>query len=142
MAEGLARAIWDRCYREKGDLRVSSAGVAAWSGEAASPKAIRALMSKGISLESHRSRILTREIVEGAGLILTMTGNHLEQILQNHPQVRDRVFTLTEFTGAKGDVTDPYGGSQEVYDHCAGNLERLITDALKRIADGSGGYLK
>ncbi|MCL2766899.1 MAG: low molecular weight protein arginine phosphatase [Peptococcaceae bacterium] len=135
MAEGLARHIWAKRWKSCGDLRVSSAGVAAWPGEMASPQAVYALREKGIDIHEHRSRPLTSEITEHAGLLLTMTKKHKEQILEIFPETAGKVFMLAEFAGhGPVDMPDPFGESKETYQLCADALESLIIPALERIA--------
>ena len=138
MAEGLARRIWAERWGTCGDLRASSAGIAAWPDEPASPEAMLALRGKGIDISAHRSRQINAGIVDRAGLILVMARFHKEYILKNFPEAAGKVFLLAEFAGeGKTDVPDPYGGSQQTYQACADMLEPLIVAALGRIA-GSG----
>jgi protein-tyrosine-phosphatase len=136
MAEGLARWIWAERWPALGDLTVSSAGVAAWSGDPASPEAVQALFDKGIDLSRHSSRKLDAEIVAGADLLLTMTGYHREHVLNTFPEAADKVFLLAAFAGQGDvDVLDPFGSSLEIYRRSADNLEFLVTRALERVAE-------
>lgn len=112
---------------------VSSAGLYASDGAPASTAAQREMTRRGLSLASHRSRQLTREIARNA-LLLCMTGSHLRAIRQAWPDVE--ADTLMHFAGLRGDVADPFGGDDEDYRRAADQ----IADALRRIADA--GLLK
>ena len=139
MAEGLARHMWEERWGARRDLTVSSAGVAAWPGETASPQAVFALGEKGIDLRDHRSRPLSSEIMDQAGLILAMTRSHKEIILEHFPEASNKVFMLAEYAGlGEKDVKDPYGESRIVYQACAEELATMITLVLERIARESG----
>lgn len=78
------------------DLVVESAGLAAWPGAPASEQAIQVLAEEGIDLREHRAQQVTREMIEDADLILTMTWDQREAVLQLVPQAQGKVFTLKE----------------------------------------------
>ncbi|MCF0155877.1 MAG: low molecular weight protein arginine phosphatase, partial [Veillonella sp.] len=46
------------------------------------------------------------------------------------PEAADKIKTLAEWGGQSGDVADPYGGSQEVYNQCAEQMYNLINAGL------------
>lgn len=81
------------------DLEVLSAGTAAPAGEKASPNSILALAEVGIDIKDHRATYLTKELIEKADLILTMTAAHKERVLSLVSAAEDKVFTLKEFVG-------------------------------------------
>ena len=137
MAEGLARHIWAERFGAAGDLKISSAGIAAWPGDPATPEAVFALRAKGIDIDAHRARQLTAEIADNAGLILVMTKQHKEHIIKNFPKSAGKVFLLAEFAGkGEKDVDDPYGGPLKTYQRCAERIEPLVVAALNRISNG------
>ena len=51
---------------------------------------------RGIDLREHRAQQVTREMIEDADLILTMTWDQREAVLQLVPQAQGKVFTLKE----------------------------------------------
>lgn len=81
---------------EKLDLDVRSAGVATMDGLYASQQAIQVLKEKGIE-HHHQSRVLEKELVEWADLILTMTFQHKQWVVQEFPGHLDKVYTLKEY---------------------------------------------
>ena len=74
-------------------IEVRSAGVYAANGSEASAHAQRVLDEKGIE-HHHQSSLLTKDEVDWADLILTMTASHKTAILQQYPAVREKAFHL------------------------------------------------
>jgi protein-tyrosine-phosphatase len=136
MAEALARRVAAEMGME--NMEVGSAGLAAWDGAPASSSARRAMEARGTPMDAHRARLLTPELAAWADLILVMTGGHAETVARLAPDAR-LVWTLGEFAGEAGDVDDPYGGSDEVYERCAKAIETLVVRALGRIRRKDGG---
>jgi protein-tyrosine-phosphatase len=137
MAEAIARKL----VIERGltDVDVASAGTSAWDGASASDGAILVGIERGLDLNAHRARQLTREIVADADLILTMGPHHLEraEALGGH----GRAFLLTDYA-SRGlnirPVSDPMGGELDVYRSTADELERELRSVFDRIAVDRG----
>src|SRR3990170_7579296 len=71
MAEALLRdAVAARGLEQ---VAVSSAGTGAWDGAPVSEGAYLVGLEHGLDLSGHRARLLTREVVKDADLILTMS---------------------------------------------------------------------
>lgn len=140
MAAGLAEAI----LKERGisDITIMSAGTMAWPGDPAANQAIEALAAKDIDITHHRATILNRELIDQADLILTMTANHKGQAQRISPDSNHKIFTLTEYTGTEGDITDPFGQPVEIYQKCAQQLEQLITRAFDKLLQNKAGEQK
>lgn len=140
MAEALARKILAERPEGAGKLTVSSAGVAAWPGAPASKEAIGVLAGLGVDLRRHRATCLTPEMISGAGLILTMTRAHREQVRGMLPSAAGKVFTIAEYAGFEEDVPDPIGSSVEIYRLCAKRLESLISCVLEKLWEKQQGF--
>ena len=59
-----------------------------------------------------------------------MTQDHLEAILDVHPELNDRVILLDP---RGGDVLDPYGQSREVYRKTASLIDQHLKNLLARL---------
>ncbi len=132
----MAAALLRRRLDEDGDRqdwRVLSAGIWAEEGEPASTSAVMAMAERGIDLTGHRSRRLTRRMVEEADLVLGMAPQHVEALRQAFPEARDRIYLLAEMAGESHGVADPYGLSPVAYRATADELERLIRAGYERI---------
>ncbi|MCY8513041.1 low molecular weight protein arginine phosphatase [Bacillus atrophaeus] len=123
----MAEALFKSIAEKKGlDVTVRSAGVFASPNGKASPYAIEALFEKHIAL-NHVSSQLTEENVAAADLILTMTNQHKQLIINQFGSHSDKVFTIKEYAaGVDEDVTDPFGGTLEVYRRTRDELEDLL----------------
>ncbi|HEX7056738.1 MAG TPA: low molecular weight protein arginine phosphatase [Bacilli bacterium] len=93
----MAEAILTKMAKESGlQLEILSAGVSAAEGASISPHAKRVLQEKGIDCEL-RSSMLTKETVDWADLVLTMTMGHKQAVISRYPYAVDKVFTLKEY---------------------------------------------
>ena len=97
----------------------------------AASNAIEVVRSRGGSLQEHASRQVTAELVRHADLILTMTGDHLDSLLDQFPDASSRVRVLHPHGG---DVDDPIGGDRETYQRTAQEIE----DYLRQFLDEPG----
>ncbi|MFN0059067.1 MAG: L-threonylcarbamoyladenylate synthase [Planctomycetota bacterium] len=104
-------------------FQVSSAGVEALAGGTASRNAVALLAERGIDLTGHRTRGLSRELVQSATLIITLTPAHRWQIMEWFPTVSDKVEVISE----QG-ISDPVGGDLAVYGVCAKQIESEISN--------------
>lgn len=108
-----------------------SAGLSAVSGSRASEHSIEAMAKRGIDITNHISRQVDFSMLEEASSVLTMTEGHKAMLLYAAPEFSEKVFTIYEWAGKSGEVADPYGGSEEVYEECAKELEELIREGEK-----------
>jgi len=133
----LAEALLKRALHERGveEVTVESAGTGAWDGAPASEGAYLVALERGLDLSGHRARLLTREIVEDAGVILTMARHHRARVHELGGE--GRVHVLGEYVGKSGEdaeVGDPFGGDLEVYRDTCAELEALIATVADRLA--------
>lgn len=135
MAEALAGRLLEDRFGAGGNIEVCSAGLAATPEEAATPYAVEAMAWKGIDMSDYRASVLTREMVQEADLVLTMTRGHLEQLNILFPGYHSKAFTLADFAGFGSDIADPIGQSLDVYRQCARSLEELIGRVLDKLVD-------
>ncbi len=114
----LAEALLRRSFEEAGraDVTVASAGTGAWDGAPASEGSYLVALEHGLDLSSHRARLLTRSMVEESRLILTMSRTHLARVRELGGAGRAHLLgEYAGFTGARGEVDDPFGGDLEEY---------------------------
>jgi protein-tyrosine-phosphatase len=138
----LAEAFLLRALKERGieGVAVTSAGTGAWDGAPASEGAYLVGLERGLDLSAHRARLLTRELVDQADVILTMARHHRARVDELGGD--GRVFVLGEFGGREGDhaeVSDPFGGDLDVYRDTCVELEALVAATVERLATEGGG---
>lgn len=117
----------------RGDIEVSSAGTHAWSGSPASDGAVLVGMERGLDLTGHRSRLLTREIVEANDLILVMSPSHLARVKELSSDANVHLLAGFASGGESKAVQDPFGGDLAAYRETADDLERELAGMLERI---------
>src|SRR5256885_10690573 len=138
MAEGIFR----RAVEGRGTYRVLSAGLGAMEGQPPSPYAIQAVRELGIDISGQRSRMLTPELVQQADYIFGMTHSHLDTVMLLYPQAAEKTFLLRDFDETldifEKDISDPIGGSYEVYLNCRDQIEQGLPSLLRFIEQSEG----
>jgi RpiB/LacA/LacB family sugar-phosphate isomerase len=136
MAEGLFR----QALGARNDYRVLSAGLGAMEGQPPSPFAIQAVKELGIDISGLRSRMLSPDLVQQADYIFGMTHSHIDTVMLLYPQSAEKTFLLREFDETldlfEKDISDPIGGSYEVYLNCRDQIEQGIVSVLRFLEAG------
>lgn len=133
MAEALARHLLEKdpVLSKTGiTTRVSSAGVSAGAGHPATSDAVEALQKLGVTAFSHRSRELTRELVDQAESVFVMTASHRDAVLNLAPDAADKVWVLDP---AGTDLPDPLGGPPALYLSTARRLYEAVKARLTEL---------
>ena len=92
----------------RNDVEVISRGIYAQSYFAVPSKITNFLASKGIKQPPHTAALLTREDMQSCTLVLTMTEDQKEYILDNYSEFSDKVYTLSEYVYDKEvSIKDP-----------------------------------
>jgi protein-tyrosine-phosphatase len=130
MAEALFKA---RLGPERQGWVVESAGTWALDGDRAAEKAQLALLSRGIELSAHRSRPVSRDLLEKFNLILVMERSHKEALRAEFPDLAGRIFLLSEMVGSTRDLRDPMGGSRADFEETIREIERILSLGSSRI---------
>ncbi|MGZ3394699.1 MAG: arsenate reductase/protein-tyrosine-phosphatase family protein, partial [Isosphaeraceae bacterium] len=92
--------------------------------------AIDVLRAIGGSLESHRSRRVTLDLVRQADCIFAMTADHLEALLDAVPEVQSHSHLLDP---RGGDVPDPIGSDLHNYRQTAQMIEQMLEERLEQL---------
>jgi protein-tyrosine-phosphatase len=108
-------------------VEIDSAGVNARDGDRASEGALEAAGSHGVDISRHRAKKLTRALLQRADLILVMERAHMDRLREMCPSRMEHVMLLTELGRPEGggsrEISDPIGGSTEVYRRCFSQIE-------------------
>ena len=129
MAEGITRALAAEQHK---DVTTVSAGLFAAYGAKPTEQAVEAVRSIA-DISDHESRPLTMELVNAADLIIGMTKDHKSVLLRQFPFEEGKIKTISEWGGQDGDVTDPYGSDQTVYNQCAEQIYHLVEAGLRLV---------
>ena len=141
-------------------IEFRSAGTHGFTNHPMNPEMVATLQPRGITgHEEFRSRPLTKAELDWADVVLTAEADHRQFILDDHPALFRKVFTLGQFVeslsgqeqlhgrelltavgahrttaSADLDVTDPYRRGPEAGERAAAHIESLLRAALAALA--------
>ncbi|HLQ00293.1 MAG TPA: low molecular weight phosphatase family protein [Candidatus Limnocylindria bacterium] len=118
MAEAIAR------HAAADVIEASSAGLIALGFVAGST--IRVLQERGYPADGLRSKMLTRDAVDGADLVVNMSGHPLAELANGRIQAED------------WEVGDPFGGDPEAYRKICQEIERRVSQLAERLRSNKG----
>lgn len=124
MAEHLLRAR----LPARAGWTVASAGLSAFPGLGPTSAALEAMRERQIDISSHRSRAVSRALVDAASLIVVMTGSHFDEIRQRFPAAIEKVFLLRSFDprAQLRDIADPIGLAVAAYRGVCEQIETAL----------------
>lgn len=131
-----AERILDHLSKKKGrtDIKVISRGIYAQHFYAVPSKVTDYLASKGIVQGEHTATILTKTDLEESDLILTMTDDQKEYILDKWAQFTDKVFLLTEYVYDKEkEVKDPISMFGRSFNKIMDEIYKAVTLLLEKV---------
>ena len=127
LAEGLLKQLIKRSPIN--NLEIGSAGLAALPGNVASFNAVRVAQENSISLEEHRARLVSQELVDDADLILVMEPRQQQHLLSLNSDAADKVLLLRHFArygSRERGINDPYGLNLEAYRFCFEDIKECV----------------
>jgi RpiB/LacA/LacB family sugar-phosphate isomerase len=131
----MAEALFQRAAAGRGEFRVFSAGLGAVDGQPPTAHSVAAMRELGIDISQQHSRMLTADLVRQADYIFGMTHSHVDAIALLYPPTAEKTFLLREFDDTleefEKDISDPIGGTYEVYKNCRDQIEQGIASLLK-----------
>lgn len=133
MAVGIFKTLLDNKYVE-----ISSAGISAIDGLPASSYAVAVVKEFGGSVVDHRTRALSKDLIDWADLVLVMEYRHYEAVLEFSPEAVIKTFLLREYKRKfkYNEVTDPVGKDISAYRDAAlemyPSLKFVAKDIVRR----------
>ncbi len=135
----MAAALFNRIAQERDwSWRAVSAGMAAQTGDGATPQAVTVMAEQGIEINEHRSQPLTADLLAAAALVVLMTQGHKQRLAQLAPAYQDKLVAFGELTGA--DVEDPFAGSLDTYRRVAVQLSQGMEKIENFLRQMTGNY--
>jgi len=138
-AEYLAKDLKEKFKDDLKDVNFDSAGFFnAFSYM--QPESRTYLNSKGIEHSNFRPKVIDRDLLEQADLILTMEDSHSIDIKKKYSNVKDidkKTYTLKEFSGEIDnlDIIDPYYTDSSFYFKILKIIDKYIELAVKKIIE-------
>ena len=117
----MAQAIFNHLA---GDSAVAKSAGLLVIGTQAEENARLAVLERGIDLTGHVPTQVSPQLMGWADKVYCMTAGHKRALGLAFPQLADKVFTLS------ADISDPFGGSLERYEICAGQIAACVADIL------------
>ncbi len=114
-----------------------SAGTMAYDGAPAASKAVREGAERGLDLSRHRSRLLTRSMVDEAEMVLVMERHQYHHTLALAPGSGEKTFMLASFIPGRDDdeIADPYGGSDEDFRRALDDIRDAVEVLAEKAAE-------
>jgi len=128
----MAKVILEEKLKEEGlsgNFKVDSAACDSPSGSMANPngrKAITKMFGQDI-LADHHPKKINRNLVEEANIILVMCKDMKQGLPPN------KTWTLKEYAGQSGDISDPFGTDLKTYLRCANELSATIETIIPKL---------
>ena len=122
LAEGLMKKLL--ADRGINSISVTSAGLAAYPGDEVSEKSVISARKYGVDISAHRSRRISEYLLKDS-IFVCMTAAHAQALAPYLDE--NRLFAIDN------GVADPYGGTQEIYDLCAEQINAALPALLRDI---------
>lgn len=114
----MAEGIFKKLTRDIPEIEIYSAGLIANNGESVSEKAVIACKEYNADISTYKAKQLTLEILNSIDYFICMTESHTQALI-NAGIPESIIYTLN--------VSDPYGGSLELYKECCKQIyDRLL----------------
>jgi protein-tyrosine-phosphatase len=137
MAEALLKSLAAR-RGEADRWQIQSAGTWTEPGRPATQLSQAVMRQRSIDVSGHRSRLIDADMLGKAAVILVMTRHHKEAVQAEFPEIRHKVYLLSQLIDRSFDVEDPFGGTLDDYELCATDLQNILTDGYDRLVELAG----
>ena len=123
---------------DKTDWQISSAGTYTRNGMRTNDEVLAVLKKYGIDASAHRTQLVTRRKIHNHNLVLCLASNHKEALRTEFPDMKDRIYLLSEMIGKEESVDDPIGGPMVEYEAVAQEINTYLSQGLERIIELAG----
>jgi protein-tyrosine phosphatase len=133
----MAEAIFNNLCTHN-DISAASAGLSVVkSSKTSKNSAILVKQNCSIDISEREAMQLTESMLKDSDLILTMTAYMRELLSHNFKSLNNKIYSLNEFVGIKGDIVDPFGGDISIYSKTFNELKNSILLLLDKLEDKS-----
>lgn len=132
----MASELFKQIVAEEGDpedWKIDSAGTWAVEGQPIIDGTRTVLEKRGIPISSHSAKKANHELLTSFALILSMERGQKESIKFEFPDLKNRVYQLSEMIDQEFNIEDPYGRSDKEYERTAKLLEKILVDGFQKI---------
>lgn len=132
----MASALLQRRLADLGlddQVQVESAGTWTREGQRATTFAQAVMVERGLSLEGHRSRNVTEDMLDRADLVLVMEEEQRGSLFHLSTRNLHKIYLLSEMSGGHEDVLDPFSGYREQYEQTVQLLDWFLAAGMPKI---------
>ncbi|PJI09142.1 MULTISPECIES: low molecular weight protein arginine phosphatase [Clostridium] len=129
----MAEAIFNSMCNIQG-IEAFSAGTSVIPGSKTSLNSalvVKERLNKDIS--NRQAVQLTPFLVDDCDLVLTMTSLLSDMLRDYMEKNANKIYSLSEYTEVRGDITDPYGRDIEVYRQTYEDIEKRLKVFIKKL---------
>ena len=136
IAEGILKKKLYTSFRD--NLKIHSAGTLGIENRPATPNSVSVAKEKGIDIAGHKSKGLTKKIIDEADIIFVLADIHRKFITNYFPETKTKVYLLTDFALDKNEqkhesVKDPIGENLKFYRRIINHIEKEIDRFLPEL---------
>lgn len=129
----IAESILDKMKLEN-NIIVNSVGISIVPGSTVTEKAASIILNNLDKDVAGREAIEIKESdLDEADLVLTMTDYSKEFVVEKFPKYKEKIYSICEYAGIDGEITDPYGSSISVYEKTYSELSGIVPVILDKI---------
>ncbi|MBK8987454.1 MAG: hypothetical protein IPM39_15485 [Chloroflexi bacterium] len=115
------------------DWVVRSAGTWAQEKQSASRYSVELTAVRGLDISDHQSEMVGGQHLKAADLVLCMETGHAEALRIEFPGAAHKIYLISEMTGKRYSISDPYGRSRNAYESMVTELADIIDAGLDEI---------
>ncbi len=131
----MAEAIFNNISKMD-NVQVDSAGISIVPSSLASKHTSDLIKHNyGVDISKREAVQLTKDMLKEADLVLTMTTYMKDVLVNNMPEFNEKIYSLREYVGKKGDIVDPFGGNIDVYSQTFEMLNEDISSLVDKIKE-------
>ena len=134
----MAKYLFKSLVQDATGWQISSAGTYTRNGMQTNAEVLSVLKSYGIDASAHRTQVVTRRKIQAHNLVLCLASNHKEALRAEFPDLKDRIYLLSEMVGRSESIDDPIGGPLVEYQAVAREINEYLTQGLERIIELAG----
>lgn len=119
------------------NIAVESAGTMAYDGAPAASRAVAEAARRGIDLRPHRSRLLTKDMIDEAEAVVVMEAHQYRSALALAPYAVEKIVMAGNLVPGRDDpeIGDPYGGTEEDFVRAFDEIQQAVENLADRLEE-------
>ena len=134
----MAEYLFKDLLADASGWKITSVGTYTQNGMRTNTEVLHVLKSFGIDASAHRTQVVNRRKVQNHNLVLCLANNHKEALRAEFPDLKERIYLLSEMVGKKVSVDDPIGGPLIEYETVAKEIKDYLAEGYERIIKLAG----